>query len=339
MLVTGHTGFIGGWLATALVDFGSDVHGIGLAPSTHPSLFDWNTLADRIHHQLGDLRQSSVAERAVRQANPEVVFHLAAQAIVRRGLREPVETFETNVMGTVHLLEALRTAPSVRAIVVVTSDKCYEEAVVDRGYRETDPLGGRDPYSASKGCQEIVAHAYRRSYLPGTLATARLGNVIGGGDWSEARIVPDAVRAIVEARPVQLRNPHSIRPWQHVLDPLHGCFQLAQALFLGQAVDDAWNFGPCETRAVTVSELVEAVHRAWGQGTWVSVEDPDARQEAATLRLDTLRARQQLMWQSSLTLDQAVGMTVDWYRQVLNGESDPFSLTCLQISDHARRSA
>ena len=330
VLVTGHTGFKGSWLAAWLLDLGCQVYGVALAPDSQPSLFELARLADRMNHTLGDLRSSDAAETAVRRAEPEVVFHLAAQAIVRRGLRDPGETFETNVIGTVRLLEALRKAPSVRAAVVVTSDKCYEEASHGRGYREDDPLGGRDPYSASKGCQEIVAHAYRRSYLVGRLATARAGNVIGGGDWAEDRVVPDAVRAIERQTPLCLRNPRAIRPWQHVLEPLAGYLRLAERLHQGDRVDGAWNFGPAATEATTVGELIDRFHRAWGRGSWAAVSDPDAGKEAAVLRLDASRAREQLGWEPRLGLEEAIRMTVDWYRGVMERGADPFELTCHQ---------
>jgi CDP-glucose 4,6-dehydratase len=330
VLVTGHTGFKGSWLATWLLDLGCQVLGVGLAPATQPSLFELNSLGGRVDSMLEDLRHPEAAEAAVRRGQPEVIFHLAAQAIVRRGLRNPAETFETNVMGTVRLLDAARQAPSVRAVVVVTSDKCYEETAEGRGYRETDALGGRDPYSASKGCQEIVAHAYGRSYLEGKLATARAGNVFGGGDWSEDRVIPDAVRAIEESRPVALRNPRSIRPWQHVLDPLAGYLRLAERLCAGDDVEGPWNFGPSETDGATVAELVERLHHAWGRGSWTPVSDPDAGKEAPVLRLDASRAREYLGWAPKIGLQRAIQMTVDWYRGVLERAVDPFELTCGQ---------
>jgi CDP-glucose 4,6-dehydratase len=334
VLVTGHTGFKGSWLATWLLDLGCRVHGIGLAPESRRSLFDLNRLADRVNHAIGDLRSRDVTEAAVQRAQPEVVFHLAAQAIVRRGFRDPAETFETNVMATVRLLEAVRKASSVRAVVVVTSDKCYEEPVPTRGYTEDDSLGGRDPYSASKGCQEIVAHAYRRSFLEGRLATARAGNVIGGGDWAEDRVVPDAVRAIESNRPLQLRNPHAIRPWQHVLEPLAGYLLLAERLSLGHPIDRAWNFGPSEAEGVTVAELVDRFHEVWGRGSWVQTPDADAGNEAAVLRLDVSRARASLGWEPRLRLDQAIRLSVDWYRGVLEDKIDPFELTCRQAREY-----
>jgi CDP-glucose 4,6-dehydratase len=330
VLVTGHTGFKGSWLSAWLLQLGARVHGVALAPTSRPSLFELNRLADRMDHSLGDLRDRHTADTAVRRAEPEVVFHLAAQAIVRHGLRYPAETFETNVMGTVHLLDAVRSAPSVRAVVVVTSDKCYEETATDRGYREDDALGGRDPYSASKGCQEIVAHAYRRSFLEGRLATARAGNVIGGGDWAEDRVIPDAVRALGDQRPLCLRNPRAIRPWQHVLEPLSGYLRLAERLYQGHPVDRAWNFGPAEADAATVGDLIDRFHRVWGRGSWVSVADPDAGKEAAVLRLDAAQARQQLGWQPRVGLERAIQLTVEWYREVIEAQADPFGLLCHQ---------
>jgi CDP-glucose 4,6-dehydratase len=330
VLVTGHTGFKGSWLATWLIDLGARVYGIGLAPESQPSLFDLNGLSGRLDHVLGDVRLGEATKAVIRRAAPEIVFHMAAQAIVRQGLREPAVTFETNVMGTVRLLEAIRDATSVRAVVIITSDKCYGEPVPRLGYSEDDPLGGRDPYSASKGCQEIVAHAYRQSYLPGRLATARAGNVIGGGDWAMDRVVPDAVRALQENRPLQLRNPHAVRPWQHVVDPLGGYLRLAERLYAGDPVDRAWNFGPAESAGATVAELVGHLHEKWGRGSWAMVADANASKEAPVLRLDASRARAQLGWEPRFALDQAVRMTVDWYRGVLEMQQDPFELTCLQ---------
>jgi CDP-glucose 4,6-dehydratase len=330
VLVTGHTGFKGSWLSAWLLDLGCEVHGIGLPPATKPSLFDLSRLGSRLGHNVGDIRLPDTADSIVRRTRPEIVFHLAAQSIVRRGLRQPAETFDTNVMGTVRLLEAVRREPAVRAVVVVTSDKCYEDAATGRAYRETDALGGRDPYSASKGCQEIVAHAYRWSYLRGRLATARAGNVIGGGDWAEDRVVPDAVRAIAAGQPLGLRNPRSVRPWQHVLDPLAGYLRLAEGLCAGEPVEGAWNFGPADGGAVSVGELIERLHAVWGQGSWRPVADREAGSEATVLRLDASRARERLGWEPKIGLDDAIRLTVEWYRSVLGNEADPFDLTYRQ---------
>ena len=334
VLLTGHTGFKGAWLATWLLDLGCEVHGVGLAPQTTPSLFELSGLSHRLHHVVEDLRSPDTAARALERSAPDVVLHLAAQPILRRALRDPLETFETNVMGTVHLLEAVRHCPSVAAVVVVTSDKCYEEHTDGAAYREGDPLGGRDPYSASKGCQEIVAHAYRRSYLGGRLATARAGNVIGGGDWSEDRIVPDAVRALIGGRELTLRSPGSVRPWQHVLDPLAGYLRLAERLSAGSGADRSWNFGPAELDPPTVSDLVNRVHDAWGRGSWAPVTDPDAGSEAAVLRLDATLAREHLGWAPRIDFDRAVRLTVEWYRDVLERGADAFDLTRRQIREY-----
>jgi CDP-glucose 4,6-dehydratase len=334
VLVTGHTGFKGGWLAAWLIDLGARVHGLALEPATDPSLFELARLGQLMAHAVGDLRDRTVALRALRDVAPEVVFHLAAQSLVRQGLREPVDTFDTNVMGTVHLLDAVRTAPSVRAVVVVTSDKCYEETTSHRGYREGDPLGGRDPYSASKGCQEIVTHAFRRSFLKCGVATARAGNVIGGGDWAYDRVIPDAVRALVDGRAVRLRNPGAVRPWQHVLEPLAGYLGLAERLCLNQGGDGAWNFGPDEADQTSVRDLVERLHRMWGHGSWAPESDPDAGKEASVLRLDASHARRELAWRPRLGLDRAVRLTVDWYRAVLERAADPWELTCRQIREY-----
>ncbi len=334
VLITGHTGFKGGWLAAWLIGLGARVHGVALEPATAPSLFELARLGQRMAHIAGDLRDRAVPLRALRDVEPEVVFHLAAQSIVRRGLREPVDTFDTNVMGTVHLLEAIRTSPSVRAVVVVTSDKCYEETTSHRSYRECDPLGGRDPYSASKGCQEIVTHAFRRSLLKCGVATARAGNVIGGGDWAQDRIVPDAIRALIEGHPVRLRNPGAVRPWQHVLEPLAGYLRLGERLWLNRAGEGAWNFGPNETDQTSVGDLVERIHRMWGNGSWEAEAEADSGQEASVLRLDASHARRELGWQPRLELDRAVRLTVDWYRAVIERAADPWEFTRAQIRDY-----
>jgi CDP-glucose 4,6-dehydratase len=334
VLLTGHTGFKGAWLASWLIDLGCDVHGVSLVPPTQPSLFELNRLSGRMEHAFEDLRCPGVADRAVQRSKPEVVFHLAAQSIVRRGLREPAETFDTNVMGTVRLLDAIRQAPSVRAVVVVTSDKCYAESSSSHGHREEDSLGGRDPYSASKACQEIVAHAYRQSYLQKRLATARAGNVIGGGDWAEDRIIPDAVRAIIDGRNLQVRNPRSIRPWQHVLEPLAGYMRIAEHLCQEKNADGPWNFGPLDEGTATVADVVDLFHQYWGRGSWASVSDPSSAIEAPVLRLDASRAREKLGWKPRISLNKALEMTVDWYKRVLETDTDPYDLTCEQTHQY-----
>jgi CDP-glucose 4,6-dehydratase len=334
VLITGHTGFKGGWLGSWLSDLGCQVFGVGLPPATHPSFFELTRLDDRIESRLEDLRRPEAADGALKWSDPEVIFHLAAQSVVRRALREPIDTFETNVMGTVRLLDAVRKAPGVRGVVVITSDKCYESDGAPPVFREGDPLGGRDPYSASKGCQEIVTHAYRRSFLPGRVATARAGNVIGGGDWAEDRIIPDAVRAIGEHRDLRLRNPGSVRPWQHVLDALAGYLLVAERICHGTDGRTAWNFGPDDSDAATVANLIDRFHGVWGRGSWALEADRDAGKEAPALRLDASLAKEHLGWQPRIPLDAAVRLTVDWYRGVLENGSDAFELTRRQVQSY-----
>ncbi len=324
VFLTGHTGFKGGWLATWLSDMGARVHGFALAPATEPSYFALCGLERRIESTIGDTRNASLLRATMKAARPEIVFHLAAQPLVRRSYRDPALTFETNVIGTVNLLDAVRATPSVRAVVVITSDKCYENHEWAWGYRETDTLGGYDPYSASKACAELVCAAYRRSFFAAgqsqvLLATARAGNVIGGGDWSEDRIVPDAIRAFTRREPLVVRNPHSVRPWQHVLEPLAGYLALAARLYAGDsACADAWNFGPNDENAVAVSSLLQSLISKWGDGAGFRIaQSASAPYEHGCLRLDCSKARELLGWRPRLRLDHALRMTVDWYREAL----------------------
>jgi CDP-glucose 4,6-dehydratase len=331
VLVTGHTGFKGSWLSMWLLELQAEVSGLALAPSTTPAMFDLSRLDHRMHHTIGDVRDPSTTLAAIATSQPEIVFHLAAQGLVRRSLHDPVTTFATNVLGTAHLLEAIRHDGRVKAVVVVTSDKCYAPNPFTTGYTEADPLGGDDPYSASKACQEMVAHAYRHCYLPREVATVRAGNVIGGGDWADDRLIPDAVRALQARRELRVRNPTAVRPWQHVLDPLAGYLLVAEKLTAAQPVAGAWNFGPAPDDAVPVGEVVDRLHRAWGTGSWSHVADADAAREAPQLRLDASRARRELGWRPRLTLDMALTWSVEWYRGVIDEGRDPFALTQEQI--------
>lgn len=322
VFLTGHTGFKGGWLATWLTDMGATVCGYALAPDTTPSFFALCELARRIESLTGDIRDGDALCNAMKAVRPEIVFHLAAQPLVRRSYDQPAETFATNILGTVNLLEAVRSTDSVKAVVVVTSDKCYENAEWPWGYRETDPLGGHDPYSASKACAEIVCAAYRRSFFQdaksdASLATVRAGNVIGGGDWSDDRIVPDAIKAFTRGVLLMVRNPCSVRPWQHVLEPLSGYLRLAQRLYReGPSYAGTWNFGPYEENAVAVSKLADAIARHWGdRAGWRAEKSASVLHETNYLRLDCGKARALLGWRPRLPLDEAVEMTVRWYRE------------------------
>jgi CDP-glucose 4,6-dehydratase len=316
VLVTGHTGFKGGWLATWLLALGARVSGYALAPDTTPSYFVACGLAERLASRLGDVTDGAALESALAVTRPSVVFHLAAQPLVRRSYRAPVATFATNVLGTAQLLEAVRRTPSVEAVVVVTSDKCYANHERPEGYREDEPLGGHDPYSASKAAAELVTAAYRRAFFAAgaRIATARAGNVIGGGDWAEDRLVPDLVRALARGESVRIRNPAAVRPWQHVLEPLGGYLLLAERLVESDAFATAFNFGPRDDDAVPVAALVELLLGLWGDGRWAAVAEADAPHEAGLLRLDCRRARERLGWRPVLTLKEAAELTVTWYR-------------------------
>jgi CDP-glucose 4,6-dehydratase len=319
VFVTGHTGFKGAWLAHWLPALGADVTGFALEPPTRPNLFDALELKARVRHVAGDVRDRDHLIAEVNAARPSVIFHLAAQAIVRRAYGEPHETFETNVMGTVNVLEAARRCPSVRAVVVVTSDKCYENSDLGRAFRETDPMGGHDPYSASKGCAELVTAAYRDSFFGdgAAIATVRAGNVIGGGDWAVDRIIPDCVRAAVAGTPIVIRNPAAVRPWQHVLEPLSGYLALG-ALMLrdGSVFDGAWNFGPDhEAGERSVQWVVERFLEDWGSGSWTALDANGEPHEAQRLSLDSAKARERLGWAPVWDAELAVRHTASWYRE------------------------
>lgn len=340
VLVTGHTGFKGAWLARWLQLLGAQVSGLALAPAYQPNLFELAKLDEELDSRVGDVRNLDFVQRVVSEVNPEVVFHLAAQPLVRRSYREPLETFSTNVMGTASLLEACRHVDSVRSIVVVTSDKCYENREWVWGYREHEPMGGADPYSASKGCTELVTAAYRRSFFStgggAALASARAGNVIGGGDWSEDRLVPDMIRGITADKDILIRNPASTRPWQHVLEPLAGYLQLAQQLHGDPArYADGWNFGPAEDDTMPVRILAELFIATIGRGRLVlGPPDPQALHEAKLLALDCSKARHLLGWKPRLDANACVRLTADWYSAHLNDPGSERSVLDAQIRNY-----
>jgi len=327
VLVTGHTGFKGSWLSLWLTKLGARVAGYALQPPTSPILFELLRLERDVDHTVGDVRDFAALAAAFARVKPEVVFHLAAQPLVRRSYREPRETFDTNVGGTVNVLEAIRQTSSVEAAVIVTSDKCYENREWLLGYRESDPMGGHDPYSASKGAAELVVAAYRSSFFapgasgrPVAVASARAGNVIGGGDFAEDRIIPDAVRAIESEQPLEVRNPGSTRPWQHVLDPLGGYLTLAGRLLREpEGASEAFNFGPELSGVATVRALVDRFHAEMGCGRLrdVSKRQRNAPHEARLLRLSCDKAHHVLGWRPVFTTDEAITHTAAWYRQVL----------------------
>lgn len=324
VFITGHTGFKGSWLSLWLHSLGAQVTGYALDPPTSPSLFEAAAVSGLVRSIHGDVRDAAALTRALRESRGEVVFHLAAQALVRRSYAEPVETFSTNVVGTACLLDAVRQAPDVRAVVIVTTDKCYENREWPWPYRESDTLGGRDPYASSKACAELVTSAYRDSFFnPSSyashgvaVASARAGNVIGGGDWATDRLVPDLVAGFARGDAVRIRNPDAVRPWQHVLEPLSGYLVLAERLIAeGPAFGEAWNFGPDNVDACEVSAVADMLAEAWGAGARWEVEDVPKPHEAGTLRLDYAKARHRLGWQPRWRLPQAVRDTVAWYRE------------------------
>lgn len=320
MFVTGHTGFKGGWLCLWLKQLGAHVAGFALPPDTDPNFFDAARVGSTVHSTLGDVRDADSLTRAMSAHHPEFVIHMAAQALVLRSYTRPVETFTTNVMGTVNVLEAARFCSSVRVVLIVTSDKCYENRAHRRGYREGDPLGGCDPYSASKACAEIATESWRCSYfdreMAPVIASARAGNVLGGGDWAQDRLVPDIVRALMRNEPAEIRNPASRRPWQHVLDPLAGYLRLAQRMReKGSAYAGPWNFGPAPEEARTVRWVADLSCRLWGNGaSWKTDGNPSRAKETRSLSLDATKASRMLGWRTRLTTQSAVEWTVEWYK-------------------------
>jgi len=337
VLVTGHTGFKGGWLSLWLHQLGAEVTGFALPAPTDPSFFDQVRLRELLDHFEGDVRDASAVERAIAKCEPEVIFHLAAQPLVRYSYAEPVETYATNVMGTAHVLDACRRAASVKAVVCVTTDKCYENREWVWPYRESDPLGGHDPYSSSKGAAELVIAGYRRSFFQDSgpaVASVRAGNVIGGGDWAQDRLVPDIIRAMAAGQRPVIRSPGSIRPWQHVLDALAGYLLVAERLAEGdRTAASAFNFGPSDDDTRPVAWLVERMLEHWGATGW---DRPDAAQphEANLLRLDSSKARDQLGWKPVLALDEALTMVVDWHRQTIQG-ADPREVSISQLEAYS----
>ena len=348
VLVTGHTGFKGAWLSTWLDRLGAEVCGIALPPESTPNLFELVDLPNRISSHLFDIQDRTKLAEVLRAFQPDTVFHMAAQSLVRPSYEDPITTFATNVVGTVTLLDAIRASDSVRAVVVVTSDKCYENHEWIWPYRENDRLGGRDPYSASKGCTEIAAASMQQSFFapyapqghPARVATARAGNVIGGGDWSKDRLVPDIVRGCLGAEAeVRLRNPDSVRPWQHVLEPLGGYLLLAQRLIESpEGFDGPWNFGPGTELECSVHDVARMVVKAVKRGEIVLDRDPAAPHEARILRLDCSKAQRDLGWRSLLTFEETVQLTAEWYLAWSEG-SDNYAVTTRQIAEYTERLA
>ncbi|HEX8057864.1 MAG TPA: CDP-glucose 4,6-dehydratase [Novosphingobium sp.] len=336
VFLTGHTGFKGSWLALWLTRMGAEVTGFAL-PAESPSLFEQARVGDLVHHVEGDIRDLAAVEVAMAAARPEVVFHLAAQPLVRLSYATPVETFATNVQGTVHVLDACRRMPDLKAIVCITSDKCYENRETDRPYREDDAMGGYDPYSASKGATELVVSAYRRSFFQhegaARLASVRAGNVIGGGDWAADRLIPDLVRALIAGDKPLIRAPDSIRPWQHVLEALGGYLMIAERLHQGDdRAASGWNFGPAENDTQPVRWIVEHMTEVWGTPGWTQSDGPQPH-EAKLLKLDCTKAHKELGWRPTFTLDKALDRIVEWHRHVAQG-GDARAISITQLDDY-----
>jgi len=347
ILITGHTGFKGAWLTLWLKELGAEILGYALAPPTSPNLFDLLRLVDDIIHVVGDIRDESRLLSVFQSFRPELVFHLAAQPLVRLSYKDPRLTYETNVMGTINLYEAIRRTDSVRVVVNITSDKCYENREWVYGYRETDPMGGYDPYSSSKGCAELVTSAYRSSYFNPedygkthnvALASVRAGNVIGGGDWGEDRLVPDCFRSLLCGRKILIRNPEAVRPWQHVLEPLSGYLLLAKRLFEnGQPYVGAWNFGPFDEDAKPVEWLVQRICEKWGNSATYEVTHGKHPHEAHYLKLDCSKAITVLGWHPRWRLETAIDKVIEWFEVYRCGEDTEnlWSICLQQIQEYS----
>ena len=328
VLITGHTGFKGSWLALWLKKLGAQVVGLALAPPSEPNMFKCVHAEDGMVSLHGDVRDLEKILRTVREHNPDIAFHMAAQALVRKAYDKPVETYTTNMLGTVNILEALRHSEGVRVAVMITSDKCYENNEWWWGYRETDSMGGADPYSNSKACAELIISAYRRSFFSdpqktgGTaIASVRAGNVIGGGDWAADRLIPDVMRAFMANQAVKIRYPDAIRPWQHVLEPLSGYMALAEKMWHdGDRYDDAWNFGPAHEDSKPVSWIVEHLAEAWGEARWVIESSTSQHHEANYLKLDCSKARMCLNWRPRLDIENVLKWVVEWYKAFQRGD-------------------
>ena len=341
VFVTGHTGFQGSWLSLWLKLLGSNVIGYALEPPTQPSLFEIVSLEHDTKHILGDLRDKEKLSSIINQNKPEIVFHLGAQALVRKSYVKPLETLETNIMGTANLLEAIRNCPSVKVVVIMTSDKCYDNTYNERPHTENDPMGGFDPYSASKGAAELVTSSYRNSFFNSKnvtrIATVRAGNVIGGGDWAEDRLIPDSITALMKNQSVEIRNPNAKRPWQYVLESISGMLWLAtKMLEEPKKNSSAWNFGPSlSEKSFTVKELVNSIFEEWGSDFSFEIEkNSDNMHESQSLIIDSSKSKKELGWETCLSFDETVSETVSWYKKYENDKSDIKNFTKKQIENY-----
>lgn len=341
IFITGHTGFKGSWLSFWLNEMGALVKGYALKPATNPNLYDILSLETNMDSVFGDIRDPGHLQKEILEFKPDIVFHMAAQAIVRESYDEPVDTFQTNVIGTANVLEAIRSVQSVKAVISVTSDKCYENHEWDWKYRESDPMGGWDPYSASKGCAEIVTASYRRSFFLDDqnrfpkigIASVRAGNVIGGGDWSKDRLIPDIIRSFADNKAVIIRNPASIRPWQYILDLLHGYMILTQKLYKQPAdFSEAWNFGPAERDEQSVEFIVDHMIRSWGAGAAWKQDEGYNPHEAGYLKLDSSKSRMRLGWSTGIGLPKALDSLTKWYRNYYD-DGDMIEITKSQVRE------
>lgn len=337
VFLTGHTGFKGSWLALWLTQLGAEVCGYSLSPNTTPSLFNELDIQNKISiSTIGNILDTEKLNNTVANFQPDIIFHLAAQPLVRLSYAEPVLTYQTNVIGTLNVLEAARKCSYVRAFVNITTDKCYENREIHRGYKEDEPMGGHDMYSSSKGCVEIMSSSYRRSFLENSyaMATARAGNVIGGGDWALDRLIPDCIRGINHGADIEIRNPVAIRPWQHVLEPLSGYLLLGQKLMEdGPKYADGFNFGPNEDSVLTVAEVAKRVTNFYGKGN-VIIGDKSPLHEAGLLMLNIEKAKRILGWHPSYTANEAIQKTVEWYKHFYNQDIDMYEFTIRQIRDY-----
>jgi len=346
VLITGHTGFKGSWITLWLKQLGAEVIGYSLEPHTNPSLFKILNLEKEIIHIIGDIRDEKKLKRTFQEYKPEIVIHMAAQPLVRYSYVNPKETYETNVIGTLNVFEAVRETDSVKVVINVTSDKCYENKEWVYGYREIDPMGGYDPYSSSKGCAELLTSAYRNSFFNPedygkthkvALASVRAGNVIGGGDWAEDRLVPDCIKALLKKDTIYIRNPDAIRPWQYVLEPLSGYLWLGALMWQNPTkYCEAWNFGPNDDDILTVKEFVEKVIKIWGDGSY-QVNPSRTFHEAKLLKLDISKAHFYLKWKPVYNVDTALIETINWYKEYFNNRDNIYEYTLLQLQNYIKK--